>query len=410
MIREWYQTEGMKIAEMLKVSDDFTLSISNGEVTRAYSEDNITETLNDPDIFGDVSSANDNFNQQMKSGHIRLAAPVVNIQYYKGRKPVLSGLLKLSMDDLENIIYHGNFIITDSGNTDLYYKQILSYDEYLEKSLKYNHGFKAFTGAEAIEILLNKENVRNRKYMIFHTIPVLPIKMRYLCSEIKKDLIIMRNYQPSSVNYLYERLLVNNERAFRLMKENVPEIMMINEKRMLQEKVDSLISNGIRNMPVADIHGMPLESLEELYIHITKLHCKKYKFPVSCTDTNSFITSVNNYWKYYEDNGLLEKELLADDSLLLELDKLRQSIRKTLKPFLQKYIQLNYKEYLPFTDDIFAFATEEFVFRTQKVYERLHDEKNPLTTDDIKAMVSSFEKAIAGMADVYIKKQLRWKL
>ncbi len=229
-----------------------------------------------------------------RMGHITLAAPVSHIWYFKGVPSRMGLILDLSPRVLEKILYFASYIVLDPGTTDLQYKQVLTEKEYRENCAKYGKAFRAGMGAEAVlELLkaidLDKEseelrsamedatgqkrariikrmevveafrNSGNRpEWMILTVIPVIPPDLRPM---VQLD---GGRFATSDLNDLYRRILNRNNRLSRLLELGAPDIIVRNEKRMLQEAVDALIDNGRRGRAVTGAGSRPLKSLSDM--------------------------------------------------------------------------------------------------------------------------------------------------
>ena len=229
-----------------------------------------------------------------RMGHIKLASPVSHIWYFKGIPSRMGLVLDISPRTLEKILYFANFIVTDPGNTDFAYKEILTENQYREaKDNPANH-FKAGMGAEAVRELLAhidleelsqelREKLRtatgqkkirivrrleviealrvsgNRpEWMVLEVIPVIPPDLRPM---VQLD---GGRFATSDLNDLYRRVINRNNRLNRLLELGAPDIIVRNEKRMLQEAVDALIDNGRRGRPVTGPGSRPLKSLSDM--------------------------------------------------------------------------------------------------------------------------------------------------
>jgi DNA-directed RNA polymerase subunit beta' len=229
-----------------------------------------------------------------RMGHIELAAPVSHIWYFKGIPSRMGLLLDMSPRLLEKVLYFAAYIVTDPGNTPLVKKQILTEPEYREAREKYGLAFKAGMGAEAVKALLDEidlaemgkdlraelrqvsgqRRVRairrlevveafrksgNRpEWMILEVVPVIPPDLRPM---VQLD---GGRFATSDMNDLYRRVINRNNRLKRLLDLEAPDIIVRNEKRMLQEAVDALIDNGRRGRPVTGPGNRPLKSLSDL--------------------------------------------------------------------------------------------------------------------------------------------------
>ncbi|MEC0093995.1 DNA-directed RNA polymerase subunit beta' [Paenibacillus macquariensis subsp. defensor] len=229
-----------------------------------------------------------------RMGHIELAAPVSHIWYFKGIPSRMGLALDMSPRSLEEIIYFASYVVTDPGETPLERKQLLSEKEYRSYREKYGYGFHAGMGAEAVKKLLqdidvDKELVflkeelrtaqgqrRNRaikrlevieafrnsgnkpEWMIMDVLPVIPPELRPM---VQLD---GGRFATSDLNDLYRRVINRNNRLKRLLDLGAPDIIVQNEKRMLQEAVDALIDNGRRGRPVTGPGNRPLKSLSHM--------------------------------------------------------------------------------------------------------------------------------------------------
>ena len=230
-----------------------------------------------------------------RMGHIELAAPVAHIWYFKGIPSRIGLMLDVSPRNLEKVIYFASYIVIDKGTTDLTVAQVLSEKEYREAEEKYGAGsFTARMGAEAIQELLAKVDVEKLaeklkkelekaseqkkaklvkrldtveafrlsgnkpEWMIMNVIPVIPPDLRPM---VQLD---GGRFATSDLNDLYRRVINRNNRLKRLLELGAPEIIVRNEKRMLQEAVDALIDNSRRGRPVTGAGGRALKSLSDL--------------------------------------------------------------------------------------------------------------------------------------------------
>ncbi len=229
-----------------------------------------------------------------RMGHIELAAPVSHIWFFKGIPSRMGLLLDLSPRALEKVLYFVNYIVIDPGDTPLTKKQLLTEAEYRECREKYGNRFRAGMGAEAIKELLEeidleelskelraeiRESTGQRKvrairrlevveafrksgnrpeWMILEVIPVIPPELRPM---VQLD---GGRFATSDLNDLYRRVINRNNRLKRLLDLGAPDIIVRNEKRMLQEAVDALIDNGRRGRPVTGPGNRPLKSLSDM--------------------------------------------------------------------------------------------------------------------------------------------------
>ena len=229
-----------------------------------------------------------------RMGHIELAAPVSHIWYFKGIPSRMGLILDISPRVLEKVLYFANYIVIDPGDTPLMKKQILTEAEYRDMREKYDEDFRAGMGAESIKELLAEldldqlskeltaelreasgqkrlriikrlevvESFRlshNRpEWMIMDVVPVIPPEIRPM---VQLD---GGRFATSDLNDLYRRVINRNNRLKRLLELGAPDIIVRNEKRMLQEAVDALIDNGRRGRPVTGPNNRALKSLSDM--------------------------------------------------------------------------------------------------------------------------------------------------
>ncbi len=229
-----------------------------------------------------------------RMGHIELAAPVSHIWYFKGIPSRMGLILDMSPRLLEKVLYFASYIVTRPGDTPLELKQLLNEKEYRDMREKYEDDFDASMGAEAIKELLcqldldalskelreDLENASGQKrlrlqkrlevveafrqsgnrpeWMILDVVPVIPPDIRPM---VQLD---GGRFATSDLNDLYRRVINRNNRLKRLLELGAPDIIIRNEKRMLQEAVDALIDNGRRGRPVTGPNNRPLKSLSDM--------------------------------------------------------------------------------------------------------------------------------------------------
>ncbi len=233
--------------------------------------------------------------RRKRMGHINLAAPVVHIWFFKAIPNHLGTLLAMKAADLEKIVYFQDYVVTSSGQTPLKVGQLLSEEECREATNKYGGSFRALMGAEAIKALLanldldtlgselrtaiaktnSKQKIKDltkrlkavnavksssnkAEWMVLEVVPVIPPDLRPLV------LLESGNFATSDLNDLYRRIINRNNRLKKLMDLNAPEVIIRNEKRMLQQAVDSLLDNGRCRRPVLGSNNRPLKSLTDM--------------------------------------------------------------------------------------------------------------------------------------------------
>jgi DNA-directed RNA polymerase subunit beta' len=229
-----------------------------------------------------------------RMGHIELAAPVSHIWYFKGIPSRMGLILDMSPRALEKILYFASYVVIDAGKTPLIKKQLLSEKEYRDSVEKFGNKFRAGMGAEAIKELLQeidlevlskelrrelkdasgqkkvrtikrleaveafKQSGNRPEWMILDVVPVIPPELRPM---VQLD---GGRFATSDLNDLYRRVINRNNRLKRLLDLGAPDIIVRNEKRMLQEAVDALIDNGRRGRPVTGPGNRPLKSLSDM--------------------------------------------------------------------------------------------------------------------------------------------------
>jgi DNA-directed RNA polymerase subunit beta' len=233
--------------------------------------------------------------RRKRMGHINLAAPIVHIWFFKAMPSRLGNLLAMKTSDLEKVVYYQDYCVVDPGTSTLKRKQLLTEEEYRDAREKFGDGFKADMGAEAVRTLLSAmdlahesglirdaitktnskqkikdltkrlkiiEAIRNSEnkaeWMIYDVIPVIPPDLRPLV------LLESGNFATSDLNDLYRRIINRNNRLKKLVDLNAPEVIIRNEKRMLQQAVDALFDNGRCRRPVLGSSNRPLKSLTDM--------------------------------------------------------------------------------------------------------------------------------------------------
>jgi len=233
--------------------------------------------------------------RRKRMGHINLSAPIVHIWFFKAMPSRLGNLLGMKTADLEKVIYFQDYVVTDPGDTPLKVGQILSEDDYRQAYEEHGSGFKAGMGAEAVKEILagldlpviatelrealeqtrSKQKIKDIskrlkiieqlrgsenqcEWMVMDVIPVIPPDLRPL---VKLE---SGNFATSDLNDLYRRIINRNNRLRKLMDLNAPEVIIRNEKRMLQQSVDALFDNNRCRRPVLGSSNRPLKSLTDM--------------------------------------------------------------------------------------------------------------------------------------------------
>ncbi len=233
--------------------------------------------------------------RRKRMGHINLAAPIVHIWFFKAVPSHLGNLLGMKTTDLEKVVYFQDYVVVDPVDTPLQERQLLTEDEYRQAVEEYGNGFKALMGAEGIKELLlrldldaenallregldqtrSKQKIKDLskrlkvveqlrgspnspEWTVLDVIPVIPPELRPLV------LLESGNFATSDLNDLYRRIINRNNRLKKLMDLNAPEVIIRNEKRMLQQSVDALFDNGRCRRPVLGSSNRPLKSLTDM--------------------------------------------------------------------------------------------------------------------------------------------------
>ena len=230
-----------------------------------------------------------------RMGHINLAAPIVHIWFFKAMPSRLGNLLAMKTSSLERVIYYQDYVVIDPGDTQLKEKQLLTEEEFRMCREKYGDSFEADTGADAVRKLIDKidpeklveelktdlkttkskqkakeiigrlkivksilDSGNESDWMVLDVVPVIPPDLRPLV------LLESGNFATSDLNDLYRRLINRNNRLKKLLDLNAPEVIIRNEKRMLQHSVDALFDNSRCRRPVLGSNNRPLKSLTDM--------------------------------------------------------------------------------------------------------------------------------------------------
>ncbi len=233
--------------------------------------------------------------RRKRMGHINLASPIVHIWFFKSMPSRLGTLLGMKTSDIERIIYYQDYVVTDPGDTEMKFKQVMTEEEHREAEVKFGNAFKAMMGADSIRELIELtdlqelatqlrqelretrskqktkdlakrlklvEQIRNSEndpaWLVMDVVPVIPPDLRPLV------LLESGNFATSDLNDLYRRIINRNNRLKKLMDLNAPEVIIRNEKRMLQQAVDALFDNGRCRRPVLGSSNRALKSLTDM--------------------------------------------------------------------------------------------------------------------------------------------------
>ncbi|MGP1273343.1 MAG: DNA-directed RNA polymerase subunit beta', partial [Phycisphaerales bacterium] len=233
--------------------------------------------------------------RRKRMGHINLASPIVHIWFFKSLPSRLATLLGMKTSELEKVIYYQDYVVIDAGDTELLPQQVMTEDEHRVAVEQYGNAFRASMGAEAIRELLEtldldavakqireelgttrskqkvkdlskrlklvelvRESENDAAWLVMDVIPVIPPDLRPLV------LLESGNFATSDLNDLYRRIINRNNRLKKLMDLNAPDVIIRNEKRMLQQAVDALFDNGRCRRPVLGSSNRALKSLTDM--------------------------------------------------------------------------------------------------------------------------------------------------
>ena len=233
--------------------------------------------------------------RRKRMGHINLASPIVHIWFFKSMPSRLGTLLGMKTSDLEKVIYYQDYVVIDPGDTEMTFTQVLTEDEHRLAVEKYGNAFRAVMGADSIRELIERTNldeeaekirqdlretrskqkikdfakrlklieqIRNSEndpgWLVMDVVPVIPPDLRPLV------LLESGNFATSDLNDLYRRIINRNNRLKKLMDLNAPDVIIRNEKRMLQQAVDALFDNGRCRRPVLGSSNRALKSLTDM--------------------------------------------------------------------------------------------------------------------------------------------------
>ena len=338
MKKEWYYSDAAEVASMVGISDDLIIGCTAGDVaeqsdrnTDAYCENLLTN----PRIFGTYSEHN------LKMGYISLPEPIVNIQYLYGIIPILPQLLKIPRYDINKLVYYKGYLLETE---DVIERKV--YD--LEKDWHRIKGKTFLTGARAIQKLLLEQDAVETAHIILTKIPVVPLCMRFYKAQNQKKLVAR------PLEYLYEALINRQKRLLSVLSKGLPEVVILNEKRLLQESVDDLINNGARRYP-SSIRGIPLDSLMELYHGLKKFNPhetvqnKMLNGSAMSLDESAIIGKIREIREY------IDTELNTQDTRYIELDEeekqntcieiAEKELYQMLEPVLEACIHMWFEPY-----------------------------------------------------------------
>lgn len=413
MIKQWYSTTAAEFASMTDVTDEEIREASRGEVNRmtAEGEDagDFTGTLQDERIFGMIPGDHPD-----RMGHIELAEPVVNIQYTRGRKATLPAKLHMSLRDLESVIYGSRFILTGEDRTG----GTRTYTDKEAAAWKEEHpdADQIFqTETEAVATLLAEQGLSEAPY-ILHCIPVVPACMRYMGGPGKGG---KPAFIPLAINRLYERVISQSGRIRRLLALGVPlpQVIQLNEHRMLQEAADCLISNGLRAFPKT-YRAYPISSLDELSNTIMN------PAPEKVADLSGLLTlpvemgELTELWRTYEESLDWEEqdedqENRPDEAAEAEAEaKIKEAsdhILKLMEPVVTWLLQNVFASYQADPEKL-RWLTDQAVLGSVSCFmeDEEADEGEKKEDPDDRKFLLAIARPVSEILRVYFNKQYIW--
>lgn len=378
MLPEYYNTFIANLCHMTDVTDEEILDNAVAEVTRVDDdEDGMPDAGYKALEKKGVSLFDKAFTDdpQMAVGYIRLPIPIVNVNYLFGSKPILPRLLKRSRKELERLTYYTARLVVSSADTSRFPvgSVIRTYDPETQQALSDAHAETA-TGAEAIRFLMKMEGVENTG-IIHEVLPVPPLDTREQKFMCKKAGSIAYTERP--LEGPFRRMVIRCNRVRRLMQLDAPEIILLNEGRILQEYADAVINNGARRGLVKlDFSGMPWYSLREEYCRITKDHMDyitNINMPdlpedqvlalaekLRNTDTDGFDDLENGTDGTYIDENGTERNVFdendpehsrkAVEARYKEYMKELTDLKELVKPSIERFLREKYPSYAAYYD------------------------------------------------------------
>ena len=277
MIAEYFNTNIEDVCAMTDITDEDILSMSSGEVTKIDNDDaDACGESAGTTMFGDEFMAD----PDRAVGHIRLSAPVININYIFGSRPILPRLLGKTREELEKLIYFESRLVVSSDDPEHFPAGAV-----IPIMSKEAVPAECLSGADAILYLMKQKNVPNTG-IVHEILPVPPLNLRvskFTCNQIKKTAYCIR-----PLEIPLEKVLMQSRRLKHIMSVgDIPQIVKYIETRILQEYADNAVNNGARRGNVGtDFRGIPYFSLQEVYRQITGTHMGYYS-PVDHTDLDT---------------------------------------------------------------------------------------------------------------------------
>lgn len=413
MIKKYFNSNVAEASEMIHVTNSKVLEWSNGKVSfmSPYEDgDPVEGSLVDTKIFGTYDD--DNLNM----GHIELVQPIVNVNFLCGTRPLLPRLLQMDIQDLKKIVSGAHYVVINDCE-DLKSGTILSATNYTVEVSK-REGLKACTGAEAIQYLLNKAKVSPRtiEFIILKNIPVVPIHARYYKVEGCEENAIRAN----SLNWLYERVINRNSRLARLLELEAPEIIIVNERRMMQEAVDDLINNGSSSIPMSLGNGVPCISLNELYKSIVT-DFKGYKksndelnetipyLGVENSEIKGIITSFiertkdDEFGSFDTYEEFCENAGITVDEYEEILEGTKQTLADYVTPIIEKVIELCFEEYAEDYRHVLLGVGNSIA---KYMFSKLLNAHNEFNSDEQADYIKWMLPGIISQLDVFVTKRI----
>ena len=361
MLTKYFNTKIADLCQMTEVTDDDIAAMSVGKVTRIDDDEN--DTADGISMFDDAFQAD----PDMAVGHIALAAPVVNINYLFGSRPILPKLLGRSREELENLTYFSSKLIVSSDDPEKYPVGSL-----LPLEAQESDSMQCLTGAEAILHLMQEKHVPNTG-IVYTMIPVLPLYLRAAkVNQNEKDAFYTFALQVPLNQVLTQSQQVEMVRAIGVFPKEL-EYMQI---KMLQDNVDCLINNGAHHGKIGtDIYGMPYYSMQEAYRQITGISMK-YCIPIEHRDLDvdkilEIVTAMNKTDDtgfclietgepavVEDENGNWIDDIARDDETAVALARDRYKVYKAqgkelkhlYRPYIERFLSEQYPQYQQYYD------------------------------------------------------------
>lgn len=385
MISELRNTKIEQATKMYDITDDDIRGWSEGQVHTTKTD--IKGNFMDPEIFGYLNTPTE------KMGYVELPIPVVNINYTYG-EPVLHKILGISFKDLNDLIYYNAYIVVKSGNSKVKKGQFIYYANGLD-NLK---SVELKSGADAVEFLLNENNISDSEKYILHTLPVLPLQCRFLRNK--------NRYISQSINDLTFQIVSKSEqlesRLKRLNFLKAPDVVIAYEKRSFQELVDTYINNGARGIPKLLPNGKMIESCYELYSCISSNDDirKKMFFPEILDEEKIILNKVISEYKinlfYDSDENFKKSEGKINLEFYMKKEKEKEEkLKDAFECIINKAIDLNFIDYDEFREDMVIAAKNTILDVVNCFFDQSEDN------------ISRVQNAILAGLSCFVNKQIK---